>query len=414
MTGLARRLSLLVTALTLSALVACGAEPAPPDWSGAWAAAAQHPATAVTPNWSAAGFADQTVRQVVRLTDGGPRVRVRLSNRYGTAPLAVAGATVARSAGGAAVHPETVRPLTVTEAGSFEIPPGTEVSSDAVPTPIAAGEALTVTLYFAAPTGPATQHAQAAATSYRATGDHTADPTAAAFTETSQSWYFLAGVDTVRVGRPRDVTVAFGDSITDGYRSGLDADQRYPDHLARYLAAAGRPGPVLNAGISGNRLRTDSTVLGDSGLTRFRRDVLDQPGVGTVVVLIGINDIGLAGSMGPDGQVSPRVSAEQLVAGYRELVAAARAAGVRVVGATLLPFAGSPYYSADGDRLRSEVNSWIRSPGAFDAVADLDRAMAAPTDPARLAEALDSGDHLHPNDSGYAMTAATIGAAILA
>ncbi|MGS2805865.1 GDSL-type esterase/lipase family protein [Nocardia sp. MW-W600-9] len=202
-----------------------------------------------------------------------------------------------------------------------------------------------------------------------------------------------------------------------GGRDELPRDRRShrrPDHLARYLAAAGRPGPVLNAGISGNRLRTDSTVLGDSGLTRFRRDVLDQPGVGTVVVLIGINDIGLAGSMGPDGQVSPRVSAEQLVAGYRELVAAARAAGVRVVGATLLPFAGSPYYSADGDRLRSEVNSWIRSPGAFDAVADLDRAMAAPTGPARLAEALDSGDHLHPNDSGYAMTAATIGAAILA
>ena len=206
--------------------------------------------------------------------------------------------------------------------------------------------------------------------------------------------------------------MAFGDSITDGYRSGVDADQRYPDHLARYLAAEGRRRPVVNAGISGNRLLTDSTVLGDSGLTRFRRDVLDQPGVGTVVVLIGINDIGLAGSTGPDGQVSPQVSVEQLVAGYRELVAAARAAGVRVVGATLLPFAGSPYYSADRDRLRSEVNSWIRSPGAFDAVADLDRAMAAPGDPTRLADALDSGDHLHPNDSGYGVTAATIGAAI--
>ncbi|MGW5438772.1 SGNH/GDSL hydrolase family protein [Nocardia asteroides] len=407
-----RLLALLVTALTTTALVACGTETPPRTWSGAWAAAAQHPATAVTPNWSAAGFADQTLRQVVRLTDGGPQVRVRLSNRYGTTPLAIAGASVARGAGGAAVVAETLRPLTVGGARSFEIAPGTEASSDVVTTSVAAGETVTVTLYFAAPTGPATQHAQAAATSYRTTGDRTADPASTAFTETSQSWYYLAGVDTPLPGRADDVTVAFGDSITDGYRSGLDADQRYPDQLARHLTAAGHPGAVLNAGISGNRLLTDSTVLGDSALTRFRRDVLDQPGVGTVVVLIGINDIGLAGSVGPDGQLSPEVSAERLVAGYRELITQARAAGVRVVGATLLPFAGSPYYSADKDRVRTEVNTWIRTGGAFDAVADLDRAMASPTDPTRLAEALDSGDHLHPNNSGYGVTAATVGSVL--
>ncbi|MFE6920934.1 SGNH/GDSL hydrolase family protein [Nocardia sp. NPDC057663] len=413
MIALARRASLAVAGLSTLALVACGAEAAAPEWSGAWAAAVQHPATAVTPNWSAGGFADQSVRQVVRLADGGPQVRVRLSNRYGTAPLAVAGATVARSAGGAAVIPETVRRLTVGGAEAFEIAPGTEISSDRATTPLAAGESITVTLYFARPTGPATQHAQAAATSYRATGDHTAASDAAAFTESSQSWYYLAGIDTVGPGRVRNVTVAFGDSITDGYRSGIDADQRYPDHLTRQLTAGGRPGAVVNAGISGNRLLTDSTVLGDSALTRFRRDVLGQPGVGTAVVLIGINDIGLAGMTGPDGLLSPKVSAEQVVAGYRELIAEARAAGVRVIGATLLPFAGSPYYSADKDRVRMEVNGWIRSAGAFDAVVDLDRAMAAPTDPTRLADTYDSGDHLHPNDSGYAAMAAAIGAVIL-
>lgn len=412
-TVLARRAALLVAGATTSALVACGAETPAPEWSGAWAAAVQHPATAVTPNWSAEGFADQSVRQVVRLSDGGPQVRVRLSNRYGTTPLAVAGATVARSAGGAAVIPETVSRLTVTGAEAFEIAPGAEISSDLVTAPIAAGEAITVTLYFARPTGPATQHAQAAATSYRATGDHTAAPDAAAFTESSQSWYYLAGIDTVRAGRAGDVTVAFGDSITDGYRSGIDADQRYPDHLTRELTAAGRPGAVVNAGISGNRLLTDSTVLGDSALTRFRHDVLEQPGVGTAVILIGINDIGMAGMTGPDGQLSPQVSADQLVAGYRELIAQARAAGVRVIGATLLPFAGSPYYSAEKDRLRREVNSWITSAGAFDAVVDLDRAMADPTDPARLAGSYDSGDQLHPNDSGYAAMAAAIGKVIL-
>ncbi|WP_280299843.1 SGNH/GDSL hydrolase family protein [Nocardia neocaledoniensis] len=405
MKTLARAAAVLLAAL---ALVACGDTTATREWSGAWAAAAQHPATAVMPNWSMAGFADQTVRQVVRLSEGGPAVRVRLSNQYGAAPLAVAGATLARSAGGAAVVADSVRHLALAGSGAFEIASGTEVSSDAVDLPVSAGESVTVTLYFAGPTGPATQHAQAAATSYRARGDRAADPSAAAFTETSQSWYYLTGVDAVETDRTGDLVVAFGDSITDGYRSDVDADQRYPDHLARRLAAAGRTGAVLNAGISGNRLLTDSTVLGDSALTRFRRDVLAQPGVDTVVVLIGINDIGLGGATGPDGVFSPEVSAEQLVAGYRHLIDAAHAAGIRVVGATLLPFAGSPYYSAAKDRVREEVNRWIRTAGSFDAVVDLARAMADPADGARLAPAFDSGDHLHPNNSGYgAMASAT-------
>ncbi|UGT57182.1 SGNH/GDSL hydrolase family protein [Nocardia asteroides] len=406
MTTLARAVAVL---LATFALVACGDTTATREWTGAWAAAAQHPATAVMPNWSMTGFAEQTVRQVVRLSAGGPAVRIRLSNQYGAAPLAVAGATLARSAGGAAVVPDSVRPLRLVGARSFEIAAGAEVSSDDVDLPVSAGEAVTVTLYFAAPTGPATQHAQAVATSYRAQGDRTADPSATAFTESSQSWYYLTGVDAVETDRPGDVVVAFGDSITDGYRSGVDADQRYPDHLARSLAAAGGTGAVVNAGISGNRLLTDSAVLGESGLTRFRRDVLAQPGVDTVVVLIGINDIGLGGTTGPDGVFSPQVSAEQLVTGYRHLIGEAHAAGIRVVGATLLPFAGSPYYAAAKERVREEVNSWIRTSGAFDAVVDLARAMADPADGTRLAPAFDSGDHLHPNNSGYGAMASVTG-----
>lgn len=171
---------------------------------------------------------------------------------------------------------------------------------------------------------------------------------------------------------------------------------------------------MVNAGISGNRLLTDSTVLGDSALARFRRDVLDQPGVGTAVVLIGINDIGLSDSVGPDGAVFPPVSADQLITGYRALIAQARAAGVRIVGATILPFAGSAYYSPERERLRTEVNTWIRDSGAFDKVVDLEQALATPGDRTRLADGFDSGDHLHPNDSGYRAMATVIAPALAA
>ncbi|MCA2206495.1 SGNH/GDSL hydrolase family protein [Nocardia rosealba] len=397
----ARRAVAFLATVTALVLVACGTREPAPEWSSVWAAAAQHPATQ---NWSADGFADETVRQVVRLTDGGPQVRVRLSNRYGTEPLAVASATVARSAGGAAVAPESMHPLTVAGSTTFDLAPGADAASDPIPLPVAAGEAVTVTLYFARATGPATQHAQAATTSFRAAGDHAAEPTATPFTETSRSWYYLTGIDAI--GAEREVTVVFGDSITDGYRSTVDTDQRYPDQLARHPGTG--PHAVVNAGISGNRLLTDSTVLGDSARLRFRRDVLEQPGVDTVIVLVGINDIGLAGTTGPDGVLSPNVSAGQLIAGYRELIGEARAAGVRVIGATLLPFGGSVYYSPGKDDLRAQVNSWIRTGNAFDAVVDLDRALAAPDDRSRLAQQFDSGDHLHPNDLGYGAMATAI------
>ncbi len=401
MTARLRWVAAPIVAVAALVLLAFGIRDTDTEWSSAWTTAVQHP---VYQNWSAMGFADETVRQVIRLSEEGPQVRVRLSNRFGEYPLPVTAATIAASAGGAAIVPESVRGLTVGGKSAFAIAPGAEVVSDPVGT---VGESVAVTLYFDWPTGPATQHGQALATSYRAKGDHAADPSAAPFTETSQSWYYLAGVDTLRP-RTGDVTVAFGDSITDGYRSTLDADQRYPDQLA----TLGHHGPVVNAGISGNRLLTDSTVLGDSALARFRRDVLEQPGIGTAVVLIGINDIGLSGSAGPDGVVYPPVSSDQLIAGYRDLIAQARAKGVRIVGATILPFAGSVYFSPEKERLRTEVNTWIRESGAFDKVVDLERALAAPEDRTRLATGFDSGDHLHPNDSGYRAIAEVVAPAL--
>ncbi|MBF6174432.1 SGNH/GDSL hydrolase family protein [Nocardia blacklockiae] len=360
------------------------------------------------PNWSEAGFANQTVRQVIRVSSGGPAVRVRLTNAYGTQPLEVAGATVARTAAGAAVRPETVRPLTVGLARTFTVAPGAEIATDPVPFVAAPLESLSVTLYFARPTGPATYHAQALTTTYRANGDHLGDGAADAFGETSSSYYFLSGLDTAALPRRAGVAL-FGDSITDGYGATPDARNTYPDELAERLAAQGNPRPLLNLGIGGNRVTVDSPRLGDSAISRFRRDALEQSGVGTVVILEGINDIGLSGGGDPVGAPFTVVSAEQLIEGHRELIRQARAAGVRVVGNTLLPFAGSDYYTGEHEAVRQAVNAWIRTSGEYDVVVDLDAALADPADPSRLAARFDVGDHLHPNDAGYAAMADAIG-----
>ncbi|WP_433759721.1 SGNH/GDSL hydrolase family protein [Nocardia sp. CA-135398] len=406
-----RTVRALVTMLLLllpAAVVTASATP--PEqcvWTTVWATSAHRPSKAFVANWAEAGFANQTVRQVVRVSDGGPATRVRLTNRYGTAPLAVAGATIARSAADGAIRPETVQNLTVGLAPSFRIAPGDDLATDPVALPLAPLESVTITLYLAEPTGPATQHAQSFATSFRAAGDHRADATAAAFTETSQSWYYLAGVDVADVAPSRSAVVAFGDSITDGVGSTGNADNRYPDELAERLAAAGTPRAVLNEGIGGNRVTVDSSWLGDSALTRFRHDVLDQPGVGTVIILEGTNDIGLSsGVVALDTVVD--VSAEQLITTYRDLIRQARAAGLRVLGATILPFGDSPYFNSAAEAKRLAVNEWIRTAGEYDAVVDLDAALADPTNPHRLAPGYDSGDHLHPNDAGYRTMAATI------
>lgn len=370
-------------------------------WDAAWSASPQRAGANFTPNWSEQGFADQTVRQTARVSVGGTAVRVRLTNVYGTTPLTVTGATVARTAGGAAVRPGSVRRLTVGGASTFTVPAGAERASDPVWLPVSALESVTVTLYFADLTGPATYHAQAMALSYRATGNHTTGTDAAVFTESTVSWYYLAGVDVIGVPRHRDGVVLFGDSLTDGFGSTLGADNRYPDEFAERLVAAGQPRAVLNQGIGGNRVTVDSAWLGDKATSRFDRDVLDQPGVGTVIVLAGINDIGMSEARQPLAAPYTEVSAADIIAGHRDLIRQARAKGLRVIGATMPPMKGSRYYTPLSEAKRDEVNTWIRGSGEYDAVVDFDRALAAPTDEDQLAPVYDSGDHLHPNDAGY-------------
>jgi lysophospholipase L1-like esterase len=358
-------------------------------------------------NWSRQGFTNQSVRQVIRLSAGGSDVRIRISNQYGVQPLELTGATIAKAAKGSAVVPGSARHVRFNGADKVSVPAGGQAVGDAVTLPgLSSGTQLAITLYFAHGTGAATFHEYGATgASYRAAGDQRADTSGAPYRETSGGWYFLAGVDVTPTGKGS--VVAFGDSITNGYTT--PPGRRYPDLLAARLAAAGRPMPVLNAGLGGNRLLTDSACFGENGLTRFHRDVLDQPGTTTAIVLIGINDIGYPEIPAtPCTTPNPAITPAQVITGYRTLIRDAHARGIRVVGVTMTPFRDAAVYTAHSEQIWAAVNTWITKSGEFDAVADFATALADPADRTRLAPQYDSGDHLHPNEAGYRVMADTI------
>ncbi|WP_197321139.1 SGNH/GDSL hydrolase family protein [Saccharomonospora sp. NB11] len=384
--------------LTLIATPSAQADPLAHGWVGSWHAAMTQPNTSGP---SAEGFTDTTLRQVAHLSVGGDTVRVRLSNAYSDEPLVVGAATVAPRdddrAGTPDVDADLLRPVTFGGRSSVTIPAGADWVSDPVELTVPDNSDLVVNLYLPGPTGPATYHGMGFATSFSASGDATTD-SGAAFTRLDTSRYFLTGVDVTT--RARGSVVFFGDSITDGAESTVDANLRYPDQVADRLLARGphRCG-VLNAGISGNRLLTDAGTYGESALARFDRDVLSRPGVHTVVLLEGINDIGNSGD---------ELEAEDLIAVYRQFIARAHDAGLRVVGATLTPFEGAGYYTEAGEGARQAVNEWIRTSGEFDAVVDFDVVVRDPEHPSRFLPDYDVGDHLHPNDAGFTAMAAAV------
>lgn len=391
--------TLLATTAAASPVAAAQQRRDPVRWAGGWGSAliAPFPDFFGEPNWSG-GFDNHSVRQVVRVSRGGSTVRIRISNVYGDGPLRLTGATIGRAAEGAAVHAGSLRPVTFRGHRSTVVPAGREVASDAVRLRVAPLERLTVTLYFDGPTGPATFHPLALSTVYRAVGDHRFDADGAAYGETSTSLYFLSGVDVGGAARGGGGTVvAFGDSITDGAITTVDADNRYPDELAERLVAAGRPTGVVNAGIGGNKVLSGGPGFGAAAVERFRRDALSQPGVRTVIVLEGVNDIGAGEAAGTP------VTAEQLIAGHQALIRAAHWRGIKIIGATVTPTKGCPYPGYDtarGEAVRDALNHWIRTSGEYDAVFDFDRALADPADPDRMRAEYDAGDALHPNDAG--------------
>ncbi len=357
-------------------------------------------------------FWNQTLRQTARVSLGGKRVRVQLSNEYGRQPLVIGAARVALAGKGAGIVPGSDRVLTFSGRTQVTIPAGAPMLSDPIELNVPALGDVSISLYLPEPTAPATFHWDARQTTYVGAGDQTAAKTLKAdATLTTRVFATAIQVETAPGAR---AVVAIGDSITDGNMATIDANTRWPDALANRLAPDRIS--VINAGISGARVLRDK--MGENALARFDRDVLSQPGVAAVVVLMGINDIGWHGT--PLGPHEPIASADELIAGYRQLIARARTRGVRIAGATLTPFEGAlqdtpmrGYYTADKERVRQAVNAWIRDSGEFDAVIDFDAVTRDPAHPTRFLPAYDSGDHLHPGDAGYRAMAQAIDAAAL-
>ncbi|MEV0209053.1 SGNH/GDSL hydrolase family protein [Streptomyces sp. NPDC050788] len=332
--------------------------------------------------------ADRGYRLVVHTSVAGRDLRVRLSNAFGDRPVTFDSVYAGIQKAGAELVHGSNRPLTFDGARSVTVPAGGAVLTDPLPGRIPAATDLVVSIHSPDAAGPATGHWMAMQTSYATQGDHTAEEGADQWTEVLGSWFYLDAV-TVRPLAGTGAVVALGDSITDGWQSSSDLNRRWPDYLARRLHAddADVQG-VANEGISGNKILADGG--GQSALKRLQRDVLSQSGVRTVFFFEGVNDI----------KAHTGVTAQDLIAGYRQVVERVHAAGKCVVGATVGPYKGWSEWDAAGEQVRQEVNAFIRDSGEFDAVTDLDHILRSPYDPERMLPALDSGDHLHPNDKG--------------
>jgi lysophospholipase L1-like esterase len=367
-------------------------------WVATWAASPQSADFATAPN--PASFSNQTIRMVVHASIGGNRLRVRLTNELGAQPLIIGAAHVALQSSGSSIVAGSDRTLTFSGQGAISIPKGAPMLSDPVDLRIPALGNVVVTIYLPQPTPNSTFHALGQQTTWISAGGDSTNATIFPTATTTTSWYVLSALE-VRAPSHSVAVATLGDSITDGFASTVDANRRWPNLLAERLQLSRRfdDVAVIDHGISGNRVLHDA--IGPNALSRVDRDVLASSGVGFVTLLEGINDIGFSGAF---GLASEAVTANDIIASYRQIIARAHAKSLLIYGATLTPFEGTVfpgYYSAAGEVKREAVNLWIRTSGAFDAVIDFDRAVRDPSHPTRILPAFDSGDHLHPNDTGY-------------
>ena len=398
----------LLAALPLSLAAAAPT----PVWIGAWASAQMQPeARNALP---AADLANTTLRQAIRVTADGRRIRIRLSNLAGTAPLTIDSVHVARAAipGAAANRAGTDRAVRFAGAETVTIPAGADYWSDPVDLPVAALDSLNISFHLPAAPDRQTGHSASHATSFVIAGNHAADadlPGAKPF----EHWAHLSGV-AVEGGTARGAIVALGDSITDGSGSTANASNRWPDVLAERLQRDPRTRGlgVLNTGIGGNRVLLDGA--GPNALSRFDRDVLAQPGVRFAILLEGINDIGTLTREGPVSEAAHADLVRRVTGAYAQIIERAHQHGIKVILATLPPFMGAASYHPDASNEadRQAVNAWIRANRHADAIVDFDRATRDPDHPERLLQEFDSGDHLHPSPAGYRAMGAAISLAL--
>jgi lysophospholipase L1-like esterase len=388
-----------VKALLLAPLFALTLSAASTHWVATWGASPS-PQMADEKQMATAKlvYTNQTLREIVHTSIGGDTFRIRLSNAYGKAQVDVGAVHIAIRSKESEITAGTNHAVTFSGRATVSVPANALVLSDPIQMKATDAADIAVSIFLPEPTTAGGIHYSASQTNYIGAGDQTS---AAKITEPTEvaSWVFLAGVD-VMASAATESIVTFGDSITDGARSTTDTNHRWPDILAARLKGHHRG--LLNAGIGGNRILHDALPnnirFGENALARFDRDVLSQAGVGYVVVLEGINDLGHAGTSAP---ASEAVSADEVIAGLTQIIERSHEKGIKVIGCTILPFEGAAYFSAEREMKRKLINEWIRNGKKFDGVVDFDKATRDPQHPDHVLPAYDSGDHLHPADAGY-------------
>jgi lysophospholipase L1-like esterase len=388
-------------ATLLGAAALALASPAQAEWVASWTAAPHAPLGTEGP-FAAASYDNVTISQILRVSEGGTKVRVKFSNRYGPAPLEIGAARIVQIDANNREIAGTARTLTFGGEPGAVIPRGAPFVSDAVAVDLPDLARIKVEIYLPKPTGPCTCHLTGTdELAVSPPGNFVGQP----FEPVSKAQYraFLAGIE-VDSPDALGTIVAYGDSITDGVGSTPGANRRWPDVLADRLQQAGQEWAVANQAISGNRVL--SPGMGESALSRFDEDVLSLPNVRYIIVFEGVNDIGQRfGRRGPNqpnfpGLDQPEITVEQMIAGYRQIVARAHEKGIKVIGSPIGPYMGAGYWSEEGEAARQAINDWIINSGTFDAVVRLDTAFADPSEPRQMREGFHMGDHLHGSDAG--------------
>lgn len=391
------KLAVLVAAL----LGLASATPVSAAWVATWSAPPHAPLGTEGP-FAAASYDNVTISQILRVSEGGEKIRVRFSNRYGPGPLAIGAARIVRLDDSGKEIAGSSRNLSFGGDPGAVIPRGSPFATDTVALSVPSLSRLKVEFYLPKPTGPCTCHLTGVdELAVSPPGNFVGQP----FTPVSKAQFraFLSVIE-VDSRNAKGTIVAFGDSITDGVGSTAGANTRWPDILANRLQAAGKHWAVANSAISGNRIL--SPGMGESALARFDEDVLSLPNVKYMIVFEGVNDIGNRfGRRGPNqpnfpGLDQPEITVEQMIAGYKQLIERAHDKGIKVIGSPIGPYKGAGYWTEEGEAARQKINDWIVKGGAFDGVVRLDTAFADPADPLQMREGYHMGDHLHGTDAG--------------